>query len=342
MPFINVSTSTGTTKFHYTISTPSCDDAQMIEPELPVLLFFHAFAFHTVFHSQFSDPLLRKFNLVTFDLRYHGDTESDTVPERYGQEEAAEDAIAFINALQLPPSHFIALDLGSIIALQVAVMFPAQVLSLFIMSHVCLEELPEVQEGRTELYDLWTSGSPDAKADVAIGYTQYTFSNNVSNLAKALCDSTLPVDLRNWSAEHLQEYQLISYNIFCNRKSQPKTVLSRIHCPVKLLHGGDSVVYKSSYTEEFMKSLRNAGVDASMETIPNAPHYLCVDYGNEVNRMIHDLVDHCTPERSISPTTSPVDVRSPWDEILRQYGWEPERKNQLDDDDITVSFPTRN
>lgn len=123
MPFIKVSTSTGKTRFHYTISTPACADAEAINPGLPVLLFFHAFAFHTIFHckyainiqkyssheprnrsiyeAQFSDPILRKFNLVTFDMRWHGYTESDTIPERYGQAEAAEDIIAFIVSTKL-------------------------------------------------------------------------------------------------------------------------------------------------------------------------------------------------------------------------------------------------
>ncbi|KAJ3874405.1 Alpha/Beta hydrolase protein [Lentinula edodes] len=338
MPSIEISSPTGKIKFHYTISTPSCADADKIDPEIPVLLFFHALAFHTVFHSQFSDPLLRKFNLVTFDLRWHGDTECDGVPEKYGQEEAAEDIIALITTLRLPPCHFVALDLGTMIALQIAVILPHQVLSLFIMSHVCLEELPEVQEGRTELYELYTSGLPGAHIDVGFGYTQYTFSNNMSNLAQALCDSTMPIDSRNWSSEHLQEYRLTSYDIFCNRKSQPRTALSRISCPVKLVHGGNSVVYEPSYTIQLMNSLQEAGVDVTMEIVANAPHYLCLDYANDVNIMIYELVTHSMTKESIPPT--PTNVISPWDAILREYGWKPDRLNELDDDDLTVSFPT--
>lgn len=46
--------------------------------------------------AQFADPLLRKFNLVVFDFRSHGDTEADDLPEGYGITEAAEDALAFM------------------------------------------------------------------------------------------------------------------------------------------------------------------------------------------------------------------------------------------------------
>ncbi|KAJ3759719.1 hypothetical protein EV360DRAFT_20782, partial [Lentinula raphanica] len=140
MPTVSVTTSTGKTRFQYTISTPYSASAERLESDLPILLFLHSLAFHNVFHSQFSDQELRKFNLVSLDLKWHGETISDIVPPKYGQEEAAEEIIAFLNASHLPPCHLIALDLGSNIALQIAVKIPKQVLSLFIMSHVCLDE----------------------------------------------------------------------------------------------------------------------------------------------------------------------------------------------------------
>lgn len=46
--------------------------------------------------AQFGDPLLRKFNLVVFDFRSHGDTEADDLPEGYEVKDAAEDALAFM------------------------------------------------------------------------------------------------------------------------------------------------------------------------------------------------------------------------------------------------------
>ncbi|KAJ3839057.1 Alpha/Beta hydrolase protein [Lentinula raphanica] len=343
MPSVTVLTSTGETRFQYTISTPTSASAERIEPALPTLLFFHCFAFHNVFHSQFSDQVLRKFNLVCFDLRWHGETLSDIVPPKYGQEEAAEDAIAFINALQLPPCHFIALDLGSNIALQVAVKIPQQALSLFIMSHVCLDEVPDTLEGRTEMYEIYISDLPNANIDVGVAFTQYAFSNNMSNLALALRDSCIVIDSKNWSREHLEEYRLISYEIFRSRKALPLEALSRISCPVKLIHGGGSIVYSISYTEAFMQELQEAGVNVSMEVIPYAPHYLCVDYADVLNPMIYDFVVESLQRKSNAPLpTAPLEmVVSPWDKMLRDYGWNPERKHELDDDDFVVSYPTR-
>ncbi|KAF9037425.1 Alpha/Beta hydrolase protein [Rhodocollybia butyracea] len=280
MPFVEVSTSTGIIKFHYTISTPTCASAQTIDPKLPVVLFFHAFAFHTIFHSQFSDGLLRKFNLVVFDLRWHGFTESDTIPIVYGQEQAAEDAIAFMDAVQLPPCHFVAIDIGSMIALQVAVTRPKYVRSILIMSHICLEETPSVAEGRTELYNLFISGDPGAMKDVSLGYHQYAFSNRMSNLTKAISADASRTNLKNWAPNHFKEYRLAAYDIFLRRKAHSQQALSRISCPVKLLYGTNSVVYSPDYSHRLFESMQQATLEVSLHAVLNAPHYLCVDHAN--------------------------------------------------------------
>lgn len=53
--------------------------------------------------------------------------------------------------------------------------------------------------------------------------------------------------------------------------------------------------------------------------------------------MIHEFVMESIPNYT---DTNMVlkDIKSPWDSTLREYGWEPERMHDLDDDLITVSF----
>lgn len=46
--------------------------------------------------AQFADPLLRKFNLVVFDLRSHGETQGEDLPEGYNIKNAADDALALM------------------------------------------------------------------------------------------------------------------------------------------------------------------------------------------------------------------------------------------------------
>jgi pimeloyl-ACP methyl ester carboxylesterase len=96
MLYVEVKTRSGRIRYHYTISTPKTDDASAIDPSLPVVLWFHGFAYPYVFQSQFADPLLRKFNLIVFSLRTHGETEADEFPEGYDVQDAADDVLAFM------------------------------------------------------------------------------------------------------------------------------------------------------------------------------------------------------------------------------------------------------
>lgn len=111
MPFVEVTSSTGKTKFKTTISTPNSEDAEKIDASLPTIVFFHpAFLAEHTFQgdftyqqhddiltvtavAQFSDQRLRQYNLLSFDCRGHGKTTGDPAPNWYGHVEAAEDAI---------------------------------------------------------------------------------------------------------------------------------------------------------------------------------------------------------------------------------------------------------
>ncbi|KAF9064232.1 Alpha/Beta hydrolase protein [Rhodocollybia butyracea] len=338
MPFVKVTTSTGWINFHYNICTPLSENADRIDPSLPVVLFFHAMAIPSIFHSQFCDPALRSFNLVTFDLRWHGHTTSTRAKEPYGQENAAEDVKALIDVLQLPPCHFVAIDIGTLMAMQVAIENPKQVLSLTLISHVCLEELPDIQEGRAELFRTCSSLIPEVRVDTAIGYMQYAFSNKITFLGQATYDFMLPFALENWDDEHYLEHKIASFEIFVHRKAQTQEALSRLSCPVKLVYGTASLAYPPSYTKRLYLDLKAAGVQASMLEVPHAPHYLSLDHSDEINPVIYDFIVENSQGKTIR-TPSRSNYISPWDGVLRACGWDPSRQNALDDDIFTVSWP---
>lgn len=69
MPFIQVSSPTGSIKFHYTISTPKCNNADELDPDCPVLLFFHAFGFPEGFQCMLF-LTLNSLRLITYLLQY--------------------------------------------------------------------------------------------------------------------------------------------------------------------------------------------------------------------------------------------------------------------------------
>jgi pimeloyl-ACP methyl ester carboxylesterase len=96
------------------------------------------------------------------------------------------------DALKLPACHFVALDFGTPMALQLAISHPNRVLSLFMLSQTCLEEPPNVVDAWKELYIEWGDSflgpnEVDAERmhDSGYGFADYMFSNHLTNLGQA-------------------------------------------------------------------------------------------------------------------------------------------------------------
>lgn len=84
--------------------------------------------------SFFFEPLMRKlperFSAYAFDLRGHGDAESEGYDARTGLITFAEDLYALLKLLGLRSVHIVGWSIGGGIALQFAILHPAQVISL--------------------------------------------------------------------------------------------------------------------------------------------------------------------------------------------------------------------
>ncbi|KAK7040105.1 hypothetical protein VNI00_009910 [Paramarasmius palmivorus] len=347
MPFVDVETRTGNVKFKYIISTPTSEDSRSIDPNLPTILFIHpVFTAPVIFHY----PRLRRFNLVTFDVREHGETLGDATPPTYDQFDAAEDTVRLMDALSLPPCHFFGLASGATVALQIALSYPTKVLSLTLPSHECLEEPLDVSEGHVDVYERWRSGVPDAETvdeellqEAMMGAAEYAFTNlsEVSPLGTAIAWNSTGVQRRRWTYPNLGALKAYVIDFMKDRKSHPISELARISCPVVVIQGTNDIAYPIEYAEDFCKQLEKAGVDVSLVTIPGAPHFLCVDYGDIVNPLLYDLVtSKCG---SSSPNLPPVRpegmVHSPWHSMLKEAGWKgSDPGNPEDDDDDDVFF----
>ncbi len=72
--------------------------------------------------------------VITFDLRGHG--RSSKPPGTYGIDQFAGDTAALIKTLELPPVHVVGISLGGMIAMQLALDFPALVRSLVLVNTV--------------------------------------------------------------------------------------------------------------------------------------------------------------------------------------------------------------
>ncbi|KAJ7175796.1 Alpha/Beta hydrolase protein [Mycena filopes] len=326
MPQVKIKSIAGSANIHYTISTPKNPSAKSIDKSLPTVILIHpVYIASELFQLQFADPNLRRFNLIAFDLRAHGET-SGKVGATYGREEAAADVAKFMDALHLPACHFVGVSMGACISLQVGISFPQKTLSLTMISPLPLTEPIDVAEGREEIHDCWVEAFKDGKVDQTAlldsvcGALQLGFSGQQSSLINALVARAVPFALKNWGPSKLVEYRIATVDFFTKRVAQPAEAVRKITCPVKLLHCGADIAYPIEYTEEVLKLLLANGVKAQLIEIPGALHFGNVSSPREINEQIHDSVIKNSGGMNIPPAQ--VNVVSPFTAALMKAGYD--------------------
>ncbi|KAF9078716.1 alpha/beta-hydrolase [Rhodocollybia butyracea] len=312
----------GPLKCHYNISTPTESSAKSIDSHLPTLLFIHGpFIAQETFVAQFNDPNLRRFNLVAFDLRLHGFTEG-TVPDNYNPCIAAQDIVLLMDALKLPSSHIFGLSMGSMIALQLAIDHPSRVVSLFLLSPLGLAEPKEVAEGRQAICDAWIEGNSGEQPDEELksyaveGGMELVSRDRHSSIMEALLTNVMPQAMTNWDKSHLREYRIATFDFMAKRQPLTKSELAQIKVPVKLVHCLGDVAYPVEYSSEFFRLLEDAGVNVSLDTIPDASHFGCCEDAHLLNPILHDFIMKNVKTEVPDPVEG---VSSPWNEAL---SWE--------------------
>ncbi|KAJ7150140.1 Alpha/Beta hydrolase protein [Mycena crocata] len=333
MPQVKVKSIAGSGNFHYTISTPKNPSAKAIDKALPTVLFIHpVYIASELFQLQFADPNLRRFNLVALDLRGHGET-SGKVGTSYGREEAAADIVKFMDALHLPPCHFVGVSMGSCISLQVAISYPERTRSLTMVSPLPLTEPEEIAEGRLEIYDCWVEAFQDGKVDqlalldAVCGALQLGFNGQQTSLISALTARAVPHSLKNWGPKNLDEYRIATVDFFTLRTAQTPAAVSKVRCPVKLIHCGADIAYAVEYTAEVQQLLQENGVDVQLVEVPGAVHFGNVSNPKEINAHIHDSVIQNSPGMIIP--AAQASVVSPFTAALMKAGYD----NDDDDSD---------
>ncbi|TFK75503.1 alpha/beta-hydrolase [Pluteus cervinus] len=316
MPHVELDTPTGMVNMHYVISTPDIPNASSIAPELPTILFLHsAYISHYTFEPQFSDPLLRQFNLVAPDMRGYGST-TGPMGDPYSPTESASDIYKFMVALNIPPCHIFGLSIGSCIALELASAHPDCVLSLTLCSPLPSVELDEVQEGRQEIFEYHKSAVQNEPTDLTIeedaeyGEIQFCFNNQITRIVKVITDTELARTHRVWGSDSLEECYRATVSWFV-RKPRTQEALAKITCPVRIIHCADDIAYPFELAQELERELREAGVvRVDLKQVPG-PHYGSVVNAADINPLIEDLIlsisnpptRESTPKpRSVPPT----------------------------------------
>ncbi|KAK6984814.1 AB hydrolase-1 domain-containing protein [Favolaschia claudopus] len=313
MPRIELEASSGHGSFYYNIATPTETSASEIVQAIPTIVLIHpVYTASVIFHLYYANPELRRFNLVSMDLRGHGWT-SATVDDSYGSEVVADDVLeahGASDALKIDTCHVAGIATGGSIALQMAIAAPERILSIFMMSPGPQVEPIESMQGRREIARYWIQArQPDASeadkkaADDAIyGTLQLAYSNIDIPLVRAIRDYSVQKAEENWTGKNLHWIEVLTLRFLDNQPVYTVKTLERIRCPVLLVHCTADV----------------QTVDASLEMIEGAPHWGSVTHPDEANEMLYNFVmANCDASNLCAP---PDVVESPFSNDLVPYG----------------------
>ncbi|KAJ6460534.1 Alpha/Beta hydrolase protein [Mycena sanguinolenta] len=334
MPGILLNTGTGPVEFNYVISTPTQTSAPCIDPALPTVLFLHpVYLGKIIYHLQFADRNLRRFNLVALDLRCHAQT-IGKAGKAYGREVAARDVALFMASLQIPQYHLFGMSMGGCIALQTGILFPSCVLSMFVVSSLPLTEPPDVGEGRQEIYDYWAEGARRGEtveagsmmADALEGCLQLSVNSQPTPIFNTILRASAPFMASQWGVNSLDDFHSVSVDFFTQREAYTVEAMRNITCPVRLVHCGADIAYDLSTTNEVAAHLRTAGVSVDVVQIPGAPHFGATTHPKEINAEFHEFLLSVYPK----PPPIPSNVKSPFTEQLVAVGWETDSDDEKD------------
>ncbi|KAJ7848951.1 Alpha/Beta hydrolase protein [Mycena olivaceomarginata] len=309
----------------------------------PTLVLIHPIALGSeMFHPIYADPRLRRFNLLTLDLRGHGSTSAPVDPHTYGRETAAKDVLHLMDTLKIPASHLMGVSMGSCIALQMAIFAPERVLSICMFSPLPLIEPPEVMAGRQEIWDYWMEAFSDpqnvdslALKDAMIGGLQGTWNNRQTNLSKALTAKTVPDIIRNWAPKNYDLFHGVAVNFFLDRPPHPVESLGRIHCPVAVVHCSEDLPYPIHHAQELLNLLQSASVAAQLFTIDDAPHYGNVTHFEEANDLLYEFLLANSKGTTLPPV--PPSVESPFLANLVRLGFQQDDEESDSDGDGSLT-----
>ncbi|KAJ7049245.1 Alpha/Beta hydrolase protein [Mycena amicta] len=348
---LTLKTPTGKVTFNYVISTPTQNATKKLskaERAIPTIVFLHpVYIGKIIYHPQFADRQLRRFNLVALDLRCHAKT-AGRAGAGYGREVAARDVALFMGALDIPKYHIFGMSMGGCIGIQTAILFPDAVQSVFVVSSLPLTEPPDVGEGRQEIYDCWEEGArhnggkgdlrdeDSAMRDAFTGAVQLSVNGEPSEMFNAILQRSIELLGDKWPCERLDDWRVVTVDFFTLRQAYTIEALSRILCPIRLIHCGADIAYPLESTEQVAEKLRQAGVrNVAVQQIRDAPHFGAVTHPREINALFHAFIlslssaGGCT----VPPMPSRDKIESPFLKELRKVGLEEEDEEEDEDED---------
>lgn len=279
MPHVQVSPAT---TLYYEIN-PCTQNPTL--PETPWLLIIHPlFQDSSCITNLSEDPILREnFNVIVFDDRYHGRSESAPSVSFDCYTQAADLAMA-MEILKIPGAHCLATHpWASEILLRMGFVFKEKVLSL------CLCTLPSDQDDDfnkkafVESFNYWTDPeSPDDWDEAVASQMWWHFGSELEYDADIL-DEYAGIFLRRYPPSN-SVGQLMGSMPYMKRDVIPTKARTSVTQPTLILQGGADKVYTRSApgVEARLNEILQVSSRNELKTIPNAPLMMCRTHAVEV------------------------------------------------------------
>lgn len=106
------------------------------KPSAPVIMLSNSLMSNYTMWDDQIDALERHFQILRYDQRGHGGTE--TTPGPYTTELLAKDALALADRLEIERFHFMGLSMGGFTGQELAIRYPDRILSLVLCDTACI------------------------------------------------------------------------------------------------------------------------------------------------------------------------------------------------------------
>jgi pimeloyl-ACP methyl ester carboxylesterase len=130
------------------------------------LIFLHAFPLNRSMWDPQVQALVKRYRIVTVDLRGHG--ESDAPLWRYTMEQFSDDLNALLDHLSIPHATWIGLSMGGYILFALWRKYPRLINALVLADTKASADSPEGKAGRFTMAQTAYTEGPTAIADIMI------------------------------------------------------------------------------------------------------------------------------------------------------------------------------
>ncbi|KAH0839594.1 alpha/beta-hydrolase [Lanmaoa asiatica] len=308
MPFVHLPSHDDHVSIWYITNSPY-GNVGSFDPEKPTVVILHPLFIDSSWLTRhFDDPRLSSdYNLIAFDHRTYGRSRCRPSALHDCYVDAA-DLASVIQALFLPPAHFLAFECLSVnSALRLTALWPELVLSLSLCNVPPPTELKWVFNTYDELLQLWCH-APDLDSFEHAGSEVVTFMTGETDNIDLQDDLIAFWERMTPPAKRLRIVELI--NIMMNRTMLGKKELRRITCPVLIIQNEQSPVAPLMYAESLRDDIRDAtGKDPRFYVIRGARACVSIIPGSAslVNRVFTGFLSQLPRSRSdLRPPAIPI------------------------------------